>query len=73
LLHGARDTFLPAAQTRTLAGLSPLQAYVELPDENHLSLPVRVDWLGAPIADWLAATGTHCGGFKLPDDPATIR
>lgn len=73
LLHGAHDSFLPAAATRALAGLSPLQQYVELPVETHLSLPVRVDWLAAPLADWLANTGAHCGRFVLPADPALSR
>ncbi|GAB2498191.1 alpha/beta hydrolase [Arenimonas alkanexedens] len=74
LLHGARDTLVPVATARTLArtGGERLR-YVELPDENHYSLPARIDWLRRPLRDWLggmdgARTG-DCPRFTLPPDP----
>lgn len=83
LLHGARDRMIPPSHSRRIAAASPRASLVELPDENHFSLPLRVDWLAAPINDWLDAlaadTGTgeakqdrdaSCPQFALPADPA---
>jgi pimeloyl-ACP methyl ester carboxylesterase len=70
LLHGADDRYVPVAAGRKLADASPLVRYGELPDENHLSLPLRIDWLARPIAGWmkLAARG-ECEPLRLPPDP----
>ena len=70
LLHGADDRYVPVAAARSLADASPLVRYRELPDENHLSLPLRIDWLARPIAGWmkLAASG-ECEPLQLPPDP----
>ena len=45
--------------------------YIQLPDETHLSLPMRMDWLADPIVAWLddAAAG-RCNALSLPPDPA---
>ncbi|NUS38925.1 MAG: alpha/beta fold hydrolase [Lysobacter sp.] len=73
LLHGARDTWLPVAGARRLARAAPDARYLELPDENHLSLPLRIDWLAAPVAAWLQQAGTgRCEGLVLPPDPAGV-
>lgn len=73
-LHGAQDTLVPVASARRLArtGNDRLH-YVELPDENHYSLPARIDWLRAPLRDWLGrlpppGTG-ECPPLALPPDP----
>jgi hypothetical protein len=70
LLHGADDRYVSVAAGRKLADASPLVRYGELPDENHLSLPLRIDWLARPIAGWmkLAARG-ECEPLRLPPDP----
>ena len=71
LLHGARDTWIPATGSRRLARSAPQVHYVELPDETHLTLPLRLDWLADPLADWLArAGGGQCENLALPADPA---
>jgi pimeloyl-ACP methyl ester carboxylesterase len=81
LLHGARDRMIPLAHSRRIAAASPRAGLVELPEENHFSLPLRVDWLAAPVTDWLDALSTDNGGarydgshacpqFALPADPA---
>lgn len=71
LLHGARDTFIPVAASRSLAAGAPRTHYTELPLETHMTLPLRVDWLADPIAAWLAEAATgHCDALALPADPA---
>lgn len=63
LLHGDADQHIPVAHGRALALASPRAHYVELPGENHLSLPLRLDLLGGPIDHWLAQTQQdpdHC-------------
>ena len=73
LLHGARDTWIPPAASRGLAATAPQLHYVELPDEDHETLPLRLDWLTNPLADWMAQAGDgHCGALALPPDPASI-
>lgn len=70
LLHGGHDDLLPVATTRRLATLAPVVRYAELPDENHMTLPVRIDWLATPIGDWLQATAQgRCPEMRLPPDP----
>lgn len=73
LLHGAGDRLVPVASARTLARASARLHYVELPDENHFSLPARIDWLLDPIRHWLAtagqADGDTCPSLSLPADP----
>jgi pimeloyl-ACP methyl ester carboxylesterase len=83
LLHGALDRMIPATHSRRIAAASPRADLYELPDENHFTLPLRVDWLAAPINDWLDALSTDTGAgvlkrdsdaicprFALPADPA---
>ena len=73
-LHGAKDTLVPVETARALAraGNGRLH-YAELPDENHYSLPARIDWLRAPLREWLARVppaGTgDCPPLALPPDP----
>lgn len=72
LLHGGRDSWIPAAGSRSLAQAAPQLRYRELPDEGHLTLPLRIDWLADPLADWLAHAGDgHCDALALPPDPAS--
>lgn len=73
LLHGARDRLVPVASARELARTPARLHYVELPDENHFSLPARIDWLREPVRQWLAAAGQAgaggCPTLSLPADP----
>lgn len=71
LLHGADDRFIPVAVARELAEAGPQMRYTEIPDHGHIDLPMRVDWLAAPIADWMQATANgNCPELHLPKDPA---
>jgi len=73
LLHGARDTWIPPASSRSLAQDAPRVRYRELPDETHLTLPLRVDWLAAPLANWFSSVAAgRCDALALPVDPAGV-
>jgi pimeloyl-ACP methyl ester carboxylesterase len=73
LLHGRRDTWIPPAASRGLAAVAPSAHYTELPDEGHMTLPLRLDWLVVPLADWLARAGAgQCTALALPPDPADV-
>lgn len=70
LIHGAKDQLIPVDTARRLANTSSLVRYVELPEDNHFTLPLRVDWLDKPILDWLNATARGgCPPVALPPDP----
>lgn len=70
LLHGAADSWLDPAASRELAALSPMIRFTAVPRMGHMGLPVRIDWLAAPIGHWLGATrAKNCAGFELPPDP----
>jgi pimeloyl-ACP methyl ester carboxylesterase len=58
LLQGSRDEFLDASALRKLRD-APHVRYLELAGESHLSLPVRIDLLADPLADWLR-DASHC-------------
>ncbi|NIJ90556.1 pimeloyl-ACP methyl ester carboxylesterase [Xanthomonas campestris] len=66
LLHGDADQHIPVAHGRTLALASARAHYVELPGENHLSLPLRLDLLGGPIDHWLAQVQRDPGHCPAP-------
>lgn len=75
LLHGRRDRHVRVEHARSLAGAVPAIRFSELPHEDHLSLPLRLDWLGTPIAAWLRdseqaqAAELACPQLALPVDP----
>ncbi len=70
LLHGARDRLIPVAAARSLAEAAPAVRYRELPDETHLTLPLRIDWLATPLVAWMQATAAGgCPPLDLPPDP----
>lgn len=73
LLHGGRDTWIPADASRSLVRAAPQVRYAELPDETHMTLPLRMDWLVGPLAEWLARAGAgKCTALALPSDPAGV-
>ena len=59
LLHGDADQHIPVAHGRQLARASPRARYLEVRGEDHLSLPMRIDELGATVDDWFAALPTR--------------
>ncbi|MCA0176130.1 MAG: alpha/beta hydrolase [Proteobacteria bacterium] len=69
ILHGSDDRLLPAAASQALAAGHARVRYVAVPGHDHLTLPMRVDWLGPALADWMAAVGTGAGcprDWQLP-------
>lgn len=75
LLHGTEDGFFPMDAVQSLADAALRGQLVPLQDEHHFTAPMRMDWLGAPLADWLdgAAAGQGCPAFALPAPPEASR
>lgn len=73
LLHGADDQHIPVAHGRLLANASPRARYLEVAGENHVSLPMRIDELGATIDDWFAALPNANSACPKPDAPLLAR
>ncbi|TDK24415.1 alpha/beta fold hydrolase [Luteimonas aestuarii] len=57
LVHGSDDEHVPVAHGRALAAAAPSARYVEVPGEDHISLPMRLDLLAPTVIDWLDHTG----------------
>lgn len=53
LLHGREDRHVPVAHGRALAAAAPRAHYIEVPGEDHISLPMRLDLLAPTVVDWL--------------------
>ena len=53
LLHGSDDAHVPVAHGRALAEAAPRAHYIEVPGEDHISLPMRLDLLAPTVIDWL--------------------
>lgn len=69
LLQGGKDEFLDPAALRAISN-APRVRYLEMPEETHLTLPLRLDWLGQPLADWIADAGRgECRALALSADP----
>jgi pimeloyl-ACP methyl ester carboxylesterase len=67
LMHGGHDKLVPVATARRLAAAAPAARYLELPDENHFTLPMRIDLLAAPLAAWMDAVAAgDCPPPPLP-------
>ena len=74
LLHGADDRMFPAASSHELAASTPMASATTVNGHGHVDLPMRLDWLVAPVATWVAATSQRtndnaCPSFKLPPEP----
>ena len=64
LLQGGEDEFLDPAALRAIPS-EPRVRYLEMPEETHLTLPLRIDVLAEPMARWLPQH-TDCPVFALP-------
>jgi len=53
LVHGREDEHVPVAHGRALAAAAPRAHYVEVPGEDHISLPMQLDLLAPTVIDWL--------------------
>lgn len=53
LIHGDGDRHVPVGHGRALAAAAPHARYLEIPGEDHLSLPMRLDLLTPVIVEWL--------------------
>ncbi|HLM54090.1 MAG TPA: alpha/beta fold hydrolase [Pseudoxanthomonas sp.] len=62
LVHGTADRHVPVAHGRALAADAPHARYLELPGENHLSLPMRLDVLAPTVIEWLQRPPEECQG-----------
>lgn len=71
LLHGTEDGFFAMEDVQSLADAAPRGQLVPLEGEHHFSAPMRMGWLGPPLADWLqgAAAGGNCPALVLPPPP----
>ena len=59
LLHGRDDRHVPVRHGRALAAASSRARYIEVPGEDHISLPMRLDLLAPTIIDWLDNASVH--------------
>ena len=64
LLQGGKDEFLDPAALRAISN-APRVRYLELPDETHLTLPLRIDLLAEPLSQWLSRHA-ECSALALP-------
>jgi len=67
LVHGRDDEHIPVSQGRALAAAAPQARYLEVANEDHLTLPMRLDTLSPTINDWFgeAGAGRGCAGSPL--------
>ncbi|SEL50551.1 Lysophospholipase, alpha-beta hydrolase superfamily [Pseudoxanthomonas sp. GM95] len=56
LVHGARDSWIAPRQAEHLHAASPRSALLMLPEDDHISAPLRLDLLAEPLLAWLSAT-----------------
>lgn len=76
LVHGREDRHVPVAHGRALAAAAPRAHYIEVPGEDHITLPMRLDLLAPTVIDWLdnaaarnPSTPAFCAPpLALPDD-----
>ena len=63
LVHGDADRHVPVAHGRALAASAPHARYIEVPGEDHLSLPMQLDALAPEVLEWFEQPG--CGGAGI--------
>lgn len=55
-LHGERDTWLSPEHSRRLMRHAPAGSVLKLlPEDTHVTLPLRIETYGREVADWFAA------------------
>ncbi len=74
ILRGSKDELMSATSLRQLSQRSLLAAYADVPDQNHITLPLRTDVLFQPLLAWmqaLPAAAGPCPKFALPGAKAS--
>jgi pimeloyl-ACP methyl ester carboxylesterase len=66
VLEGTHDGVFDPADLRVFAN-APRVRYLEFPNENHFTLPMRIDLLSEPLAGWLAQAA-QCPSLPLPQE-----
>lgn len=64
LLQGGEDEFLDPAALRAVSN-EPRVRYLEMPEETHLTLPLRIDLLAEQLSQWLPRNAEY-PAFALP-------
>ena len=64
LLQGGEDEFFNPTALRAFSDV-PQVRYLEMAEETHLTLPLRIDLLADPLAQWLPQA-RDCPAFALP-------
>ena len=73
VLRGSDDRLITAAALHAISARSPRARYVEVPGENHLSLPISLDRLFQPSLEWMRAladgAADTCPAFSVQPRP----
>lgn len=64
LVHGDADRHVPVAHGRALAASAPHARYIEMPGEDHLTLPMQLDALAPEVLDWFDQPGCGDSGIR---------
>ena len=64
LVHGDADRHVPVQHGRALAASAPHARYIEVPGEDHLSLPMQLDALAPAVLEWFERP--DCGRLSRP-------
>ena len=73
LVHGDADRHVPVAHGRALAASSPHARYIEIPGQDHLSLPMQLDALMPVVLDWFEQPGCRARATTTAAAPASTR
>lgn len=68
ILRGTHDELMSRRSLQSLSQRSPLAAYVDVPGQDHMTLPLRTDLLFQPVLAWMQALPVApkaCPGFSL--------
>lgn len=65
LVHGDADRHVPVAHGRALAASAPHARYIEMPGEDHLTLPMQLDALAPVVVAWFER---GCGPRRPPQN-----
>lgn len=73
LFHGGDDRMLAPTVSQTFAASTPKATAIILSGHGHTQSPMRADWLGHAVAEWMAQASTRvqetCPSFVLPAEP----